>query len=279
MKKQYLGLFLLCICMIISTQNQAYATIKYNQPIKKETAIIIDDLGNGQGGTDQLFSVSAPLTVAIMPFLKTSRTDAIRAHQAGFEVILHVPMEPMRGKRNWLGPGAITTNLTTQQIKQLLRKEIESIPYVKGMNNHMGSKATSDYRVMKAILEVAKEKHLYVVDSVTTPQSITIPLAKKMGVPCVARSVFIDNENRVSYMKRQLQQLINHTATQGWGVGIGHVGHQGVHTMTAIRAMLPVFKKANISLVPVSKVIKTATHFKQQKIYHETFAACDHTQS
>jgi polysaccharide deacetylase 2 family uncharacterized protein YibQ len=230
-------------------------------PIKKarsskKVAIVIDDLGNGLKGTDQIFSIHAPLTVAIMPLLKTSKEDAMKAHQAGYEVLLHIPMEPVHGKKSWLGPGEITTDMSEQEIKDQLRKDIESIPFVVGVNNHMGSKATADPRVMKAVLEVLKEKNLFILDSKTCQNSMIPNMAKQLGVPFFERTVFLDNKNNKSYIKKQLQILINQGRTRGFAVGIGHVGLQGLNTARAIQDMLPKFKQTGISIVPVSQLIR-----------------------
>jgi polysaccharide deacetylase 2 family uncharacterized protein YibQ len=225
-------------------------------PDTKHVAIVIDDLGNGLRGTDQIFSIDAPLTVAIMPFLKTSKEDAIRAHKAGFEILLHLPMEPLHGKKSWLGPGAITTDLSDQEIKSQLRKAIESIPFVVGVNNHMGSKATADPRVVKAVLEVLKEKNLFILDSKTGKNSIIPEMAKQLGVPYVERTVFLDNKNNKFHIKKQLQFLINEARNRGSAVGIGHVGIQGKNTAESIRYMLPKIKQAGLSIVPVSKLVR-----------------------
>jgi uncharacterized protein len=232
----------------------------HHNPIKKRTfkhvAIVIDDLGNGLKGTDQIFSIHAPLTVAIMPFLKTSKEDAIKAHQAGFEVLLHLPMEPIHGKKSWLGPGAITTDMSDQEIKDQVRKDIESIPFVAGVNNHMGSKATADPRVVKAVLEVLKEKNLFILDSRTCQNSKIPEMAKQLGIPYIKRTVFLDNKKNKSYIKKQLQFLINQVRNSGFGVGIGHVGIQGQNTAEAIQEMLLKIKQTDLSIVPVSKLIE-----------------------
>jgi polysaccharide deacetylase 2 family uncharacterized protein YibQ len=231
----------------------------FAQPVGKppsKVAIIIDDLGNGLKGTEEIFSIQSPLTVAIMPFLKTSKQDAIRAHKAGFEVLLHIPMEPVRGKKSWLGPGAITTDMSDQAIKDLLRKEINSIPYVVGVNNHMGSKATADPRVVRDILEVLKEKRLFIVDSGTSTNSKILSLAKQMGVPCVKRTVFLDNQNSRTYIQQQFKSLVKIAHHQGWGVGIGHVGLQGLNTSEVLQTMLPHLKQEGISVVKVSEIVK-----------------------
>jgi uncharacterized protein len=248
------------ICIFLTLLCFVFLCGFHSIPIKKahpsqRVAIVIDDLGNGLKGTDQIFSIHARLTVAIMPFLKTSKEDAIKAHKAGFEILLHLPMEPVRGKKSWLGPGAITTDMSNQEIKDRLRKEIESIPYVVGVNNHMGSKATADPRVMKAVLEVLKEKNLFILDSKTSQNSKIPEMAKQLGVPFVERTVFLDNKNSKFYIKKQLQFLFNQARNRGFAVGIGHVGIQGRNTAEVIRDMLPIMKKTRLSVVPVSELI------------------------
>jgi uncharacterized protein len=222
---------------------------------EKHVSIIIDDLGNNQKGTKEIFAIKAPLTVAIMPFLRSSKEDALRARKSGFEVLLHLPMEFQHGKQSWLGPGSITTNMSTEAIKRQVREDLASVPNAVGVNNHMGSKATADVRVVRAVLEVIKERHLFVVDSVTSPDSKILELAKELGVPYTKRTIFLDNVNSQADIEKQLRKLIKETQEQGNGVAIGHVGPQGLRTSRAIVSMLPNMKAAGIKLVPVSRLV------------------------
>lgn len=224
----------------------------FNSP---QVAIIVDDLGNNLRGSNELFKIRAPLTVAIMPFLPTSRADAIRAHQVGFEVLLHIPMEPTRGRLRWLGPGAITTKMSDRQIKDLVAREIDSIPFVVGVNNHMGSRATADRRVVEDILSVVREKHLFVVDSRTTMRTQFVSIARRMGIPSASRTVFLDNANNLPIIKRQIQLLMDYAKTRHEAIGIGHVGMQGLNTCKGIESMLPRMKSARVSIVPVSRLV------------------------
>ncbi len=74
---------------------------------QKMVAVIIDDLGNNMKGTEQILQLPVKVTVAVMPFLPTTKQDATEAHKPGHDVIVHLPMEPKQGKPQWLGPGAI----------------------------------------------------------------------------------------------------------------------------------------------------------------------------
>jgi uncharacterized protein len=221
----------------------------------KQVSIIIDDLGNGLKGTDKIFSIKAPLTVAVMPLLRTSKDDAIRAQRAGFEVLLHLPMEFYHGKKEWLGPGAITTQMSTEEIKKQVRADLDSVPYVKGVNNHMGSKATADERVVRAVMGVVKERGLFFVDSATSPDSKVIRVAREMGVPVTKRDIFLDNINSRLAIDRQLNRLIEEGLARGNCIAIGHVGIQGTNTSSAIASSLPVIRREGIQIVPVSSLL------------------------
>lgn len=245
-----------CIFIALSSLLTGFSTLSSANENSTKVAIIIDDLGNGLKGTEQIFSLKAPLTVAVMPLLPRSKMDAIRAKQAGFEVILHLPMEFNHGNKRWLGPGAITTQMSTEEIKRQVRKDLDSVPYVVGINNHMGSKATADERVMRAVLEVAKERNLFVVDSFTSPHSKMIPLAKKMGVPHARRTVFLDNVHSRAAIDKQLRVLHTKASQNKGSVAIGHVGLQGDQTAAAIRDIRPVFQRKGVEIVHVSALLE-----------------------
>lgn len=219
-------------------------------------AIIIDDAGNRMLGTRDILSLRRPVTVAIMPFLPSSKEDAILAHKVGDEVILHLPMEPMRGKRSWLGPGAITTSMSDAQIKDQVRKDLDDIPYAVGLNNHMGSKASSDERVVRDIVSVAKERGVYIVDSATSMKSKMGKVAREMGVPCVKRRVFLDDVHSPDFVARQVRQLVDDARSTGWSIGIGHVGKFGASTYKGIVNMLPYMDKEGVMMVPVSDILR-----------------------
>jgi len=158
---------------------------------KKDLAIVIDDLGNNIEGTKELLNLPIKLTVAIMPFMSTTKQDAELAHQNGHEVIVHLPMEPKHGKEIWLGPGAITTDLSDIEIRKRVLAAIEDVPHAVGMNNHMGSKVSVDERVMRIILEVCKERGLFYLDSKTSSESVAKELAQEIKVPFLEKAVFV----------------------------------------------------------------------------------------
>ncbi|HZH58106.1 MAG TPA: divergent polysaccharide deacetylase family protein [Metabacillus sp.] len=210
---------------------------------QKHVAIVIDDFGNDMKGTEEILSLPIPLTVAVMPFLPTTKKDAELAHKKGHEVILHLPMEPLHGKKSWLGPGAITSNLSTKEVRERVIKAIEDVPYAVGMNNHMGSKITSDPRIMRIILEVCQEKGLYYLDSKTTGKSVVGKLANELGVPYLENELFIDEQYTTSHILKQANLLLKRIEKDTDIIAIGHVGIAGEKTASVLKQYVPKVKE------------------------------------
>ncbi|GAA3328468.1 hypothetical protein GCM10020331_072550 [Ectobacillus funiculus] len=114
--------------------------------------------GNNMKGTEQMLSLPIPLTIAVMPFLPSTKADAKAAHQKkGMRLSFICQWSRLGGKRSWLGPNAITTDLSDEEIRKRVELAVADVPHAVGMNNHMGSKVTADERVMRIILSVCKK--------------------------------------------------------------------------------------------------------------------------
>lgn len=204
----------------------------------RRVAIVIDDFGNGMDGTEQMLGLPAKITVAVMPFLPTTKRDANEAHRLGHEVIVHLPMEPVRGKRSWLGPGAITTDMSDMEIRNAVAAAIDDVPHARGMNNHMGSKATADPRVMRVVMEVCRERGIYFLDSRTTGKSLAETMAETIGVPFAENDLFLDDVYTAAHVDKQLRKLSLLFEKRHDTIVIGHVGPPGRITSAALRGAI-----------------------------------------
>ncbi|GIP27628.1 hypothetical protein J23TS9_27580 [Paenibacillus sp. J23TS9] len=226
-------------------------------PAKKEKriAVIIDDFGNGQGGTEEMLSMPIKLTVAIMPFLPTTRSDAELAHKKGYDVIVHMPMEPKQGNPKWLGPGAITANMSDDEVRRKVEDAIDNVPYAIGMNNHMGSKITGDERIMSIVLKVCRERGLFFVDSKTNYHSIVGKLAVNMGMPPVANHIFLDDFHTASHISKQMRAVEDFAKEHDNCVTIGHVGTQGKKTAEVLRSSAASMQ-GRVTFVGISDLVR-----------------------
>ena len=202
-------------------------------------AIVIDDFGNKMKGTAEMFALQVPITAAIMPFMPSTREDAEKAHRLGLDVIIHMPMEPNRGKREWLGPGALFSDMSDAQVRSAVEKAIADVPHAVGMNNHMGSKITADERMMRIVLTVCKEHGLFFLDSRTTFKSVVPKVAAELGVPVLRNDVFLDDVYEAGHIAKQMDVLKKLTLKQADCITIGHVGVPGLMTSGAIRRAVP----------------------------------------
>ncbi|WP_342431815.1 divergent polysaccharide deacetylase family protein [Neobacillus sp. FSL H8-0543] len=226
-----------------------------NKEMKQlRAAIIIDDFGGGNGGVQDFLEGEIPITAAVMPFTENSTKHAEWAHRNGFEVMVHLPMEPKRGKRSWLGPKPITVDLSSQEVKQRVEEALKSVPYAVGMNNHMGSLAVENEAIVRAIVEVAKERKLFIVDSGTSPGTKFPQIAKELGVPLLSRDVFLDDISSSAHVRKQMIRLAKVTEIKGSGIAIGHVGVTGKVCSIGVFQAMDEFKKRNIQIVPVSEL-------------------------
>ncbi|WP_426334483.1 divergent polysaccharide deacetylase family protein [Paenibacillus silvae] len=255
---------LLCVAGVISMTSGSGVSasqdgISSAQP--NRMAIIIDDMGNDMKGTAEILNMPVKLTVAVMPFLQTTKKDAAAAHEKGMDVIVHMPMEPKKGRPEWLGPGAITSNLTDEQVRERVEKAIDDVPYAIGMNNHMGSKITSDKRIMSIVLDVCRERGLFFVDSRTNFRSVVGELAAAKNMPPVGNDIFLDDQNSKAHIRKQLHLAAQHAVDKKSCVVIGHVGHTGMNTSAVIRESISGLQN-QVQFVGISDLVRDVWHWQ-----------------
>ncbi len=215
-------------------------------------AIILDDWGNNYSLVKEVLAVKRPMTLAVLPNLPFSKKIADEAHRNHLGVMLHMPMQPMNTLHP-LEPHTILTTTPDAEINELLSKALASVPHVEGMNNHMGSAATSDLRVMRSVLKYLKAKGLFFIDSNVIPQTVGPRAAREAGIPFAMRDVFIDNESTVDAVKQKLLEAKNIALRKGQVVVIGHDKKQ---TLQAIKEIVPSLEKEGVRLVLVKELVK-----------------------
>ncbi|TFE27518.1 divergent polysaccharide deacetylase family protein [Cohnella luojiensis] len=235
---------------------------KTDKLITRQIAVVIDDFGNGMTGTDQMLELPIKLTVAVMPFLPTTKQDAEAAYRKGHDVIVHLPMEPIRGKRSWLGPGSITTDLTEEEIRNRVEAAIAAVPHAIGMNNHMGSKATADKRVMRIVLQVCKERGLFFLDSRTSYRTVVPRIAKEVGVITLHNDVFLDDVYTKRHVLKQIAEVKKFLSKNDQCIVIGHVGPSGLQTSGVLKKTIPELQ-SNAKFVPLTQLLPLPEPFDQ----------------
>jgi uncharacterized protein len=214
-------------------------------------AIILDDLGGDRSAADAVFALHYHLTVSVLPHHPYSAEIAQEAHQRGYQVMLHLPMEAQGNEKpetQELRPG-----MASKDISRELGEMLEGVPYVTGVNNHQGSLATSDAALMSALMPLLRQRDLFFIDSRTTAATVAFDTAEKDDVRCAFRNVpFLDDVQDVAAIRKQLELAIHGAKEKGEAIAIGHPHPE---TLRALREVLPEAQAQGVQLVYASDLV------------------------
>jgi polysaccharide deacetylase 2 family uncharacterized protein YibQ len=215
-------------------------------------AIVLDDLGLDRKRTERAIHLPGPLTLSFMTYAEELPRQTAMAHEAGHELLLHVPMQPLDAHLD-SGPNSLQTDLNRDEVLRRLRWGLDRFSGYVGINNHMGSRFTSDAIGMTPVIEELHARGLLFLDSRTTGMTVGEALARKRGVPAVARNVFLDDEIAAPAIAARLADLEQVARRKGAAVAIGHA-HDA--TLAALAAWLPTLAAKQLVLVPLSTVVR-----------------------
>lgn len=208
------------------------------QPQLPRLTVIIDDLGYAEPElVTRLVAHPVPFTVAVLPYQEHTRESAEIAFKAGKEVILHLPMEGRAEKDP--GPDALQFELPETELRARTRKALKDVPYIKGANNHMGSRMTADRERMRWVLEEFRGRQLFFVDSRTTKETVAMQVAQGLGIPTVQRNVFLDDDKSFVEIEKQWERALAWAKRDGSAVAIGHIYPE---TVEALEKLIPAAK-------------------------------------
>ncbi|OGR23882.1 MAG: hypothetical protein A2X83_11520, partial [Desulfuromonadales bacterium GWD2_54_10] len=218
-----------------------------------QLAVIIDDMGASMQEARSLVAIGVPVTFSIIPGLHSYRDVAAFAASNGIETMIHIPMQSKEWPQRRLESNGLLISMEDTAIAAHLEQYIRDIPKAVGANNHMGSEFTEHEMQMRVVLQALKDKGMFFVDSVTSPQTVGQRVAMDMGVKFGRRNVFLDNEQDRTYIQGQLSQAVRLAKKTGASIVICHP-HPA--TIKSLAALLPGLKKQGITLVSASRLVK-----------------------
>lgn len=211
-------------------------------------AIVIDDMGLNRKMTRKALELPAPATMSFLPYAQNLQHQTEQARTKGHELMLHLPMQPFSPRKN-AGTGALTVSMTESEIMAALDNALAAFDGYVGVNNHMGSRFTADAERMRIVLNELNGRGLLFLDSVTSKRSVGLKTAREIGMPAVARQVFLDNTDEE--IPTRLKDLERFASKNGMAVGIGHP-HPA--TIDALKNWMPDAAERGFVFVPVSTI-------------------------
>jgi polysaccharide deacetylase 2 family uncharacterized protein YibQ len=213
-------------------------------------AIIIDDCGQWPVTERAFVALPFPLTLSVLPHVRYGSVIARDASAAGKGVMLHLPMQTISGR--YPGPGTITVSMGDEAIRSELTSDLAELPEARGVNNHEGSRATQDPRVMNDIADVLVHDGRFFIDSRTSRGSVGESVTRGRGVLSASRSVFLDNVDNQAAVEAQLMEAAHDAKANGSAIAIGH---PRAATLAAVRDLGPKIAADGIELTLASALV------------------------
>ena len=213
-------------------------------------AICIDDLGEDIAGTDKAISLPRDVTLSFLPFAESTPFLAREAERHGHQVLAHVPMEAV----GHIDPGPMSLKVGSPDIAARLNWNLAHVPGLAGINNHEGSKFSTDAASLVPVMETLAAHHLFYFDSRTIAGSQGIRVAHMFGVMSAGRDIFLDDTISETEVRRQLADLVTEARRTGVALAIGHPHDVTLKILAAWLA-----EDHGVRLVPVSEAIRLKT--------------------
>jgi polysaccharide deacetylase 2 family uncharacterized protein YibQ len=214
-------------------------------------ALIIDDVGLDLNLVKRAARLRYPITFSVLPHKKYSTESAEYLHEMGYEILLHLPMEPEEYPKVDPGEGAILLSMTASEIGRTIDGDLRSVPHASGVNNHMGSRATQIPWVMNDVLSALKSRRLFFIDSVTHPRSVAFRLARSSRVPSCERTIFLDHEKELARIEDQFSRFRRMAREREYTLAIGHLNPV---TLAVMERRLPSLEADGVTLVFASRL-------------------------
>ncbi|MCC7412176.1 MAG: divergent polysaccharide deacetylase family protein [Gammaproteobacteria bacterium] len=224
------------------------------EPADPAISIIIDDMGYRLADGRRAIALPGSVAFSFLPRTPHAHVLVDEARAAGKEVLLHQPMEAI-GSDRLLGPGALRADMSRAVFVSTVRENLGALPAAVGLNNHMGSLLTRHPQQMAWLMEALRSQGLLFIDSRTTAHSVAARTAREFGVPVLTRDVFLDNEQRIDYIREQFRKLVLTARRKGYALGIAHPQPATLAVLAQELATLP---QLNVDLVGPAALLARA---------------------
>ena len=185
---------------------------------KPKLAIIFDDVSFASQ-VKAIKSLNIPVTMSFFPYSPIHPNTPKLASKEKIYMI-HLPMEAMHFNKEETKTLRVSDSI--DDIKQRIKEIKKDFPRVKYINNHTGSKFTSNYIAVKKLIKVLDDYDITFIDSRTTAQTKVPKVMKLYGKKYIARDVFLDHKGDVESIKKQIKEAIRISKKYGLAIAIGH---------------------------------------------------------
>ena len=223
-------------------------------------ALVIDDFGYNYGMAERIAQLRLRATWAIIPGTPHGHKIAEYAVRQGQPFLLHVPMQAMGdpdGGRNYV----IGIDVPEKKMAEYLASLQKDFPHAIGINNHRGSKATSDAPTMRRFMKALSATRWGFLDSRTSGRTVAEKTARNYHIPTAQNKVFIDGTTDLPTMKARFNAALHLARKYGNAVAICHAREKTLPFL----AYLSTLDLNPVELVTVDEIWNSQQPVKEEK--------------
>ena len=240
-------------------QDNLTLELKYKVPdvlVSKrgKIAVVMDDMGDSMATLRELLRLNIIITPSILPGTSRALPATTFLQGKGRDYMIHMPMDPRSYPQTNPGANALLLGQSIDETRRLVQSYVASVPGAVGGNNHMGSRYTAETAPMRIVLAELKQQGLFFIDSRTIGDSVAFSEARKMGLKTATRNIFLDNEEDVPYIRKQIRKMVNMASKNREIIAICHPYSE---TLEAFRLEQEWLSQQPVEFVSASKLVHT----------------------
>jgi len=186
---------------------------------RPKLAIIIDDMTT-QKQINSVLNLGYDVNMAFLPPTTGHKNSAKITQSLNNIYMIHLPLQASSFRYEEENTLHIDDSIAV--IEKRIAHLRKLYPNTRYLNNHTGSKFTSNKVAMDKLFKVLKKYNYTFIDSRTTAKSVASQSAKKYGVKMFSRNIFLDNKKDSKYIQNQLKKAIRSAKKNGIAIAIGH---------------------------------------------------------
>lgn len=196
--------------------------------------IIIDDVSYSRD-VKAIQSTGLPLVMSFLP-PSPRHPESARLASQHTNAMLHLPLEAIHFDDE--EPMTLRVGDSEEAIAKRVVALKQLFPNVRYVNNHTGSKFTADQESMEKLIRILKQEGIQFVDSRTIGKTKVPQATAAMGMRYIGRDVFLDHQDGVRNVKRQIKEAVAQAKRHGSAIAIGHPRSDTIQALKESKALL-----------------------------------------
>lgn len=236
--------------------------ISQDRPVQREItraalAVVVDDCGFNFPLAERLAAKKFNFTWAIIPNKAYSEKTADLLIANDIPFLVHIPMQAIGdAPKRWGTDGsyAVGSGMTEADIRRLVLPMIDSLPGHYGLNNHRGSVATADAKLMRSLMKILAERSEFFLDSSTTRHTVANKIAKEHGVTTLKNNYFLDNISDREKIREAFETAIAMAKKNRSLIAICHLRPETIAFLESIDERF--FTERGVDLVSIPEMVE-----------------------